>query len=686
MPQAQADESKASGPIGAEAPEAVRAGGESAGAAVGPAVGTGEKSRRSTLSIRVLLTASMVAPVVLVCVALVVLLTLTSRRLQEDLAAQATGAAVSEVRAELRHVAAQATRVSDAFSMRVASGELSTDNLRTWHSPMFAELQTTREVASICFGGVGGDAVWLLRGEGGRLEFGQVARDGGGMAREFLLDEQGQLQGGLLREYAYDPRERPWYRVAMEAAGSGGLARAAPGAWTPIYNWFQGRSTEALMGTGLARVLRDEQGAALGVLVIDVTLGGLSSALKALPLVESQEHAGRVAIIDSAGKLIAASHGTVVGTDGQPKPLSQSEDAMIALCGQAVARSGVDRLDVSGAGKVRVVVQTVSEGAARRLGRDAISGLDWRLVVAVPEAMFGADAAAARARAILLGVACTLLAVLGAAMLARGLAKPMLQITQRLRSLGKGDFDSRLALSGASELVEVSTALNDVAQGMRERLELERALGVARDVQLALLPQKTREFHRLEVLGRARYCDQTGGDYFDYLDVSKASQTATMLAIGDVMGHGIGAALMMATARAALRARIDDATDLGELLTRANRLLAQSTQTSQFVTMLLLTIDPATERARWASAGHDLPMIFDPVLDRFFPIDGGDVPLGIFEETTYAEYSGEGLARPGVVFLLGTDGIWETVSPKSGALWHGTPEGARSRSRATTSD
>jgi sigma-B regulation protein RsbU (phosphoserine phosphatase) len=131
-----------------------------------------------------------------------------------------------------------------------------------------------------------------------------------------------------------------------------------------------------------------------------------------------------------------------------------------------------------------------------------------------------------------------------------------------------------------------------------------------------------------------------------------------LIALGDVTGHGIGAALLMASARAALRSHARQPIDSGALLTRVNDVLAKDARHQKFMTMVLLELDPARGEARWASAGHDAPILYDPKADSFAELDGGDLPLAVAEGVEYAEYHRDGLV-PGTVILVGTDGIWE---------------------------
>jgi sigma-B regulation protein RsbU (phosphoserine phosphatase) len=124
------------------------------------------------------------------------------------------------------------------------------------------------------------------------------------------------------------------------------------------------------------------------------------------------------------------------------------------------------------------------------------------------------------------------------------------------------------------------------------------------------------------------------------------------------MGHGIGSALVMATARAAVRASAHSGDlALGQLMGRVNDVLAADPH-GLFMTLALIVIEPIKRRVRWSSAGHDPTIVYDPGADTFRDLEGGDIPLGINTNYPFQDFSRNGLA-PGWVLFAGTDGVWE---------------------------
>jgi len=162
----------------------------------------------------------------------------------------------------------------------------------------------------------------------------------------------------------------------------------------------------------------------------------------------------------------------------------------------------------------------------------------------------------------------------------------------------------------------------------------------------------------LDVAGRSKYCDETGGDYYDFIDVGRVGESTMLVAVGDVMGHGIPAALVMATARAALRSVALGENRLADLMTRTNQVLAQDNRHHRFMTLSLLMIDARTRVVRWASGGHDPAFVYDPATDSSQLLDGGDIPLGVMPGYEYQEFTTDPLP-PESVIVIGTDGVWE---------------------------
>jgi sigma-B regulation protein RsbU (phosphoserine phosphatase) len=187
-------------------------------------------------------------------------------------------------------------------------------------------------------------------------------------------------------------------------------------------------------------------------------------------------------------------------------------------------------------------------------------------------------------------------------------------------------------------------------------------MALAMEVQQHLLPPRPPGIQGLDVAARSIYCDETGGDYFDFLDFSQDDAAHTNIVVGDVTGHGISAALFMASGRALLRGRAMDKTGPARLLTEVNRLLCEDTRLSgRFITVFFLRLDLSARELIWSRAGHDPGLLYDPGSGAFEILLGRGIPLGVEPEWTYTESRRPWLA-PGQILLLYTDGIHEAVN------------------------
>ena len=194
--------------------------------------------------------------------------------------------------------------------------------------------------------------------------------------------------------------------------------------------------------------------------------------------------------------------------------------------------------------------------------------------------------------------------------------------------------------------------------------EQKKALALAGEVQRSLLPQENPQVPGLDVAGRNVSCDEVGGDYFDFFWRRGPSESPFSVAVGDIAGHGVDAALLMTSARAFLRLHASQDEPVSEIICAANKHLVEDVmETGRFMTLFYLTIAPDLNSMEWVRAGHDPAIIYDPVTDDFEDLAGPGIALGIDDSFPYKPNSRSGL-RDGQVIAIGTDGIWESYNNK----------------------
>ncbi len=241
----------------------------------------------------------------------------------------------------------------------------------------------------------------------------------------------------------------------------------------------------------------------------------------------------------------------------------------------------------------------------------------------------------------------------------RSILKPVNEMMDLVRKLRSGDYRAVIPVVTNDELGVLGDGLNEMTEGLRERNRLRRSLDLAKEVQQNLLPQKPPAFSGLDIAGKSIYCDETGGDYFDFFKIGDSSDRKPAVIIGDVSDHGISSALLMATARASLRQRSSLSGSVADIVTDVNRQLSMDVdKTGQFMTLFSLIVDRKSDRIVWVRAGHDPALLYDPQSGTTEELAGPGIALGLDGDYTYKENVRNGLT-PGLIVFLGTDGVYE---------------------------
>lgn len=260
----------------------------------------------------------------------------------------------------------------------------------------------------------------------------------------------------------------------------------------------------------------------------------------------------------------------------------------------------------------------------------------------------------------LTGIALTVLfvlVVLTSYVLSRSFTRNIALLSMAARRLAAGDFSVRAGIRGRDEIAELGRTIDQTIPALEERMKLKKAVNLAQEIQHNLLPGVPPKLPGLDLAGTAIYCDETGGDFYDFVRFPEALPVIGV-AVGDVSGHGVPAALLMASARAALRSHLTYPGKAGEAVSAVNRLVARDTAaTGHFLTLFYLELDTESGMAIWVRAGHDPALLYDPASGRFEEFDDGGPALGLDPEAAFL--SGARRIEPGQVLCIGTDGIWE---------------------------
>ena len=233
------------------------------------------------------------------------------------------------------------------------------------------------------------------------------------------------------------------------------------------------------------------------------------------------------------------------------------------------------------------------------------------------------------------------------------------EVSLAANNVANGVYESFLKVTSEDEVGELVRSFNTMVFQLQERMRLKEALNLAMEVQQSLLPCETLKLEGLEIAGKSLYCEETGGDYFDFLAPAEIFGNGVSVVVGDVVGHGVSAALLMTTVRALLRCRLSQPGSLSQVIGDVNCLLCRDTEVSgSFMTIFCVMFDMSKREVKWVRAGHDPGLMYDPEDDTFRELTGNGMALGIDNACIYEENS-MGNLKDGQIFFIGTDGVWE---------------------------
>ena len=452
--------------------------------------------------------------------------------------------------------------------------------------------------------------------------------------------------------YRYDPRTREWYRRAMASAA---LVRTDP------YIFFTTRE----VGTTLAK--RTPSGSA--VVGVDITLQTLSRHLAESRVTFSS----RLALVDRLGLLIAHPDSARLvrpGPTGEPglTRLAELDESVLGrlLAAPDAPVGGHVTLPLAGGDWV---------GVKRSIDMDA--GEPLLLLLAAPRRELVAEARGLAQGQVLIGFGVLGLALVFVWLSARLISRPLETLTRSVERMGGGDLDTRLP--AISNPLEVS-ALRDMTDRMRRMLRRHieaqvarlaeegrraRELEIARQIQLSMLPPTTPEplagcYLIAATLQPAR---EVGGDLYDFflLDGQRL-----VLAIADVADKGMPAALLMARVTGLLRAIGRGDAGPADILQELDARLSQGNDMCMFVTMACAILDGESGELRFASAGHERPLLRRAGgATRVLVLEGGPA-LGLGAGAAFPVWVGH--LAPGDALVLCTDGVTEAFDAEGEAF------------------
>jgi len=218
--------------------------------------------------------------------------------------------------------------------------------------------------------------------------------------------------------------------------------------------------------------------------------------------------------------------------------------------------------------------------------------------------------------------------------------------------LVKGEVDDDALVRSIRYAIERNRR-HQAEDQLRDTSEQFRA---AREIQQRLYPRQPPRLEGFDIAGALRPATETAGDYFDFIPMA---DDRWAIVLGDVSSHGMGPALLMAETRACLRILAQQSSDVGEILTRANRVLVADTGDFHFVTLAMAQLDPVTRQLEYASAGQRGYLLH--ASGKVTILDSTSLPLGVRESETVPNGPAHTLASGDIVTFF-TDGLPDAES------------------------
>lgn len=250
-----------------------------------------------------------------------------------------------------------------------------------------------------------------------------------------------------------------------------------------------------------------------------------------------------------------------------------------------------------------------------------------------------------------------------------GITSAVKTLHRGTRRIAEGDLDTKIVIPSEDELGDLATSFNVMAGAVKKgreeaikRERLERELETARQIQEKLLPHEMPQLPGFEIVGTSLPSQQVGGDYFDFLDMGTGQLG---IAIADVSGKGIPAALLMANLQASLHAQVIKKGSVADVASRMNSLLVKSTDTHMFATFFYGILDQIKSTFTSTNAGHNPPLLFR-VDGKIKRLEAGGLLLGFLPDQKYSQQTVK--IKQGEVVVLFTDGITEAAGPSSGKI------------------
>ncbi len=250
------------------------------------------------------------------------------------------------------------------------------------------------------------------------------------------------------------------------------------------------------------------------------------------------------------------------------------------------------------------------------------------------------------------------------------ISRPIQNLRNAVDQIGRGDFQTKVAESGPVEVKQLAANFNklgsqlteyvdNLAEAVSARQKIESELTIAEEIQRSLLPPNFSPFPEptnFDIFAFMKPARHVGGDFYNFF---KMDDERLCVAVGDVCGKGVPAAILMAVTKSIIESTATGKVTAAELLRQVNFRLAQNNEKCVFVTIFCGILDVVSGELQYANAGHDAPILVRNGTAESIHVPSGPV-AGLFPDEIY--HTERLVLSPGDTLLVFTDGVTEAIA------------------------